>query len=587
MSNIDEINELVGNEKFLEAKNLLESILDKDTNDIELLKLAGLTYVNLEEWENAKKYFESVVKFEENDATSWYYLASSYDRLGDFISSKNAYLKVINLRPEYVEAYKGLCVVLLKLGLVKEAIDFAQKASELDNDEYLFDFIIGTAYIKLREFEKSIIPFENALKKEPNNIGIYNSLGTACLAIKNSDKALECYKKALEIDNTKPMAFFNIGSIYQVQNNHIEACEYFEKAIELDEEDESFKIAYGMSLLKSEQFEKAADIYKKLLVQHPEKDNYKYNLVTCYEAMGDYQTAIKLLEGIVFVNPKFIPPAQKLANLYIKTNQLAKAKDVYDKILLKNNVTAETFHQYAILSSSLCDTDTAERMLKKVIKMNPNLAKAHKDLGIIYLNKRLFDYAEEEFKEALKLAPNDFEIVFEYGNYLYSVSKNNEAERYYTEALEIEPNNVLALTFMALNKLILNQLDDAKEYIMRSLKINHHHEYILFCAGRIMFARKEYDEAKRYLIKAIELNPDIETQNTLALTYYELGEYQNALNIFENILSKYPDNISVLMSAAKCNEGLNNKEKALDYLYKLTDIFPEDEDAQEMIRKLS
>lgn len=55
--------------------------------------------------------------------------------------------------------------------------------------------------------------------------------------------------------------------------------------------------------------------------------------------------------------------------------------------------------------------------------MNPNIAKAHKDLGIIFLNKRLFDYAEDEFKTAMKLMPNDFEIIFEYGNFLYSVSK--------------------------------------------------------------------------------------------------------------------------------------------------------------------
>ena len=170
---------------------------------------------------------------------------------------------------------------------------------------------------------------------------------------------------------------------------------------------------------------------------------------------------------------------------------------------------------------------------------------------------------------------------------MYSISKNTEAERYYGEALEIEPKNVLALTFMALNKLVLNQLDEAKDYIMKALKENHHHEYILFCAGRIMYARKEYEEAKRYLIKAIEQNPDTETQNTLALTYFELEEYQQAINIFNNLLSKFPENISVLKSLAKCYEKLNDNDKALEYLYKLTDIFSEDEEAQEMIRKLS
>ena len=102
-----------------------------------------------------------------------------------------------------------------------------------------------------------------------------------------------------------------------------------------------------------------------------------------------------------------------------------------------------------------------------------------------------------------------------------------------------------------------------------------------------MYARKEYEDAKRYLVKAVEQNPDIETQNTLALTYYELEEYQQAINIFNNLLSKFPENLSVLRSLAKCYEKLGDNDKALEYLYKLTDIFAEDEEAQDMIRRLS
>jgi len=587
MADLDRINELVGNKEFEEAYKLIVPALREEPKNIELMKLAGLTEVNLEDWQNAKTRFETVVKFSPDDATSWFYLGNCYDNIGDFISAKNAYLEVIKLRENYIDAYKSLCVTLLKLNKSEEAVNYANLANKFASDDYIFDFIIGTSYMKLKDFEKSIAPFESALKKEPENLGILNSLGTAYMACKNIEKAIKCYKKALEFKPESPMAYFNLGSAFQIQQNHKQACEYLTKAVELDEEDEGFKIALAMSLVKTEQYQKAADIYKKLLVQHPEKDNYKYNLVTCYEAMGDLQTAISMLEGIVYVNPKFILPAQKLASLYIRTNRLQKAKDVYDNILLQHNATAETLHQYAVLSSSLCDTDTAEKILKKVIRMNPNMAKAHKDLAVIYLNKRLFDYADDEFKIAMKILPNDFEILFEYGNFLYSMSKNTEAEQYYTEALELEPNNILALTFMALNKLILNQLDASKEYIMKALKINHHHEYILFCAGRILYARGEFEDAKRYLIKAVEQNPDIETQNTLALTYYELGEYQSAINIFNNILEKHPDNVSVLMSLAKCYEGLKDNDKALEFLDKVVDIFPEDEDAHEMIRKLS
>ena len=584
---LEEINDLISKKEFDKAKELLEPALKQEPANIDLLKSAGLIAVNDEDWAKAKNYFETVIKFKSDDATSWFYLANAYDRLGDFISAKNAYIKVIALRSEYIEAYKNICVVLIKLNELEEAIKYALIANSLAPEDYIFDFIIGTAYMKIKAFEKSIEPFKRALEKAPNNIGNYNSLGTAYMATGNSESAIKCYKCALELKPDNPMTYYNIGSAYQIQQNHEEACIYLEKACELDDDDESFKITLAMSKMKIGDFEAASKIYKTLLLQHPEKENYKYNLASCYEAMGDLQTAIKMLESIVYLNQKFILPAQKLAGLYIKTNQLNKAKEIYDNILLKGNVTAEIFHQYAILSSSLCDTDTAEKMLKKVIKMNPDIAKAHKDLGIIYLNKRLFDYAEDEFKTAMKLQPNDFEIIFEYANFLYSISKNTEAERFYREALDIEPDNILALTFMALNKLVLNQLDEAKDYIMKALKINPHHEYIQFCAGRILYARKEFEDAKHYLIHAVEQNPDIETQNTLALTYYELGEFDSAINVFNNLLAKKPDNISVLMSLAKCYEGLKNNDKALEYLDRVVSIFPEDEEAHEMIRKLS
>lgn len=586
MADLDRITELVGNKEFEEAKPLIEEALKEASDNIELLKLAGLTDVNLELWFTARGYFETVVKFEPDDATSWFYLANCYEKLADNTSAKNAYIKVIELRNEYMEAYQSLCVILLKLNEPMEAVRYAQMASELDKENYIYDFIIGTAYMKTKDFPKAQEPLERALEKSPKNLGTLNSLGTCYMAQGKSSEAIETYTRALELNPKSVMSYFNIGSAYQIQQNHEKACEYLAKAVEM-EEDEGFISALAMSEVKLGRYESALKHYKQLVLMCPGKENFKYNIVTCYEALGEFSTAIKMLEEMVYINPKFVLPAQKLASLYIKTNQLIKAKEIYDNILLKNNVSAETLHQYAILSSSLCDTDTAEKMLKKVIRMNPELAKAHKDLGIIFLNKRLFDYAREEFEAAMKLAPNDFEILFEYGNFLYSISENLEAERYYEEALEVDPDNVLALTFMALNKLILNQIDAANDYIMKAIKVQPHHEYVQFCAGRILYAKGEYEEAKRYLIRAVEQNPDIETQNTLALTYFALGEYQSALNVFKNIYAKSPKSVSLLMEIARCYEALKDNDSALEYLDKVVEIFPENEDAHEMIRRLS
>ena len=587
MIDINEINELVGSKDFGKAKELIDIALTEQADNIEILKLAGLVSVNLNLWSDARKYFETVVKFETEDATSWFYLASTYEKTGDFISAKNAYIKVIELRPEYFEAYKNLCVIILKSNNPQEAIKYAERAKELDPEEYIYDFIIGTVYMKEKDFATAVTFLVQAYKKSPDNLGTLNALGTCNMVLGNEDDAIGYYQKVIELYPQNPTAYFNLGSAYQIQQKHAEAIELFKKAVELDDEDESFINALAMSEVKIKDYKNALIHYRQLALLCPDKDNYKYNMATCYEALGEIQTAIHMLEGIVFVNPKYTLPAQKLANLYLKTNQLAKAKDIYDKILLKNKVTADIMHQYAILSSSLCDTDTAEKMLKKALRMQPNLAKAHKDLGIIYLNKRLFDYAEEEFKTAIELAPDDFEILFEYGNFYYSLSKNNEAEKYYLKALEIDPKNVLVLTFLGLNKLIMNQLPEAKEYIMKAVEIEPNHEYVQFCVGRILFACGEFEDAKRYLISAVAQNPDIETQNTLALTYKNLGDYNQAINIFKNIDSKSPKSISVLMEIARCYECLGENDNALEYLDKIVEIFPDNEDAHEMIRKLS
>ena len=57
--------------------------------------------------------------------------------------------------------------------------------------------------------------------------------------------------------------------------------------------------------------------------------------------------------------------------------------------------------------------------------------------------------------------------------------------------------------------------------------------------------------------------------------------------IFDNMHKKAPMNINVLLNLAKCYDKLGNAEEALKMAEEIVDTFPECEDAQELIRKLS
>ena len=586
MSELNKVKDLIAENSYNEAKKELNIYIESGHGeDLEVIKLMGLINVNLQEYGEAAQNFEKAVKISSNDATALFYLANCYDNLNRISDAERYYIKVLEVRENYIDAYKNLCIIYMKTGKETAAIELAQKAKELAPGDYTFDYLIGTASVALKLYNKGIEHLEAALALNPEHFQIYNNLGTAYLLVGSRDKALECYKKAIKIKPDDAVSYYNIGSIYQIQNKHPQACDYFSKAYQLDNQ-ENYLISLALSELKSMQIESAAKHYKALAILHPEKDSFQYNLASCYELMRDYQSAITIMKRLLARNPKSVTMAQKLANLYIEVRQFRQAKDLYDSIILKSSPSSEILYQYAILSTQLYDTSTAEKIFKKVIKMNPENAVAHKDLGVIYLNQRLFDYAEDEFKTAMKLAPEDFDIIFEYANYLYSVSKYKEADEYYDKALSIK-DDVVAKSLQAINKIELNELGEAKNLIESALSEQPEHEYIQFLAGRIYYSMKDYEKAKIYFIKSLEQNPDKETKNLLALSYYQLGEYEKALNIFKALLKDNQENISLLLSEAKCYEKMNDVDNALKVLDKLTDIFPECEEAHEIIRRIS
>lgn len=98
---------------------------------------------------------------------------------------------------------------------------------------------------------------------------------------------------------------------------------------------------------------------------------------------------------------------------------------------------------------------------------------------------------------------------------------------------------------------------------------------------------KNYEDAKMYLVKAFELDQNPEVKNLLGMCYFELGNYEQAKTIFNNLLETSKDNINILYWIAKCDKALGNIDEALKTLERAVEIFPEFEEAQEMIRELS
>ena len=584
--NLNEITELVADKKYEEAKEKLSCISNNDENNLEALKLLGLCNVNLEYYKDAQSNYETIVKYFPEDATSWFYLACCYDYQEDYLHAVSAYEKVIALREDYTEAYKCLCVIYVKQHNEDKAIELGKKILEKVQDDYTLYYVVGTAYMSTKRFEESVYYLEKALELKPDHAQLYNNLGTSYITIGNLDKAIENFHKATELDPDNAITYFNIGSILQMKNDHEKACEYFEKAYTLEGND-SFLTALALSEVKLERWDSAIKHYKTLVTHHPEKQTYQYNLACCFEQKGEYTFAIGILARLVALNPKSASMSKKLANLFLKIDRPLQAKELYEKIIVQGNVSFETYYEFANICIMTDDMDKAEKILKKVGELNPEYAPAHKDLGVIYLTRRLFDYAKDEFEKAIELAPDNAEILYEYANYLHATTDFVKADEFYQKALAILPENGDILAFSALNKMHTGDLEKALAQINAAIGKSVQSGFLLHIAGKIRYLMKNYEDAKNFLIKSFELERNPEVKNLLGLTYFELGEYAQARNIFNNILDGKPLNPYVIINIAKCDVKLGDKDTALELLEKVTENFPDNEEAHEMIRELS
>ena len=96
-------------------------------------------------------------------------------------------------------------------------------------------------------------------------------------------------------------------------------------------------------------------------------------------------------------------------------------------------------------------------------------------------------------------------------------------------------------------------------------------------------------EAKLYVLRAYNMDPsDPVRQKAMGDFHYSFQEYSTAVEYYKaalasGLLRDYTTNIRI----AKCFEKLDDINSALQQLEKAVEIFPDCEEAHEMIRKLS
>ena len=305
------------------------------------------------------------------------------------------YEKAIELDPTFSLAYTKLSEAHLvmywmfydrseeRLALAKQALD---KALELNPHLPEVHMSLGWYYYNgCLDYDRALEEFAIAQKSQPNNSDLLLGIGAVQRRQGKFEQALMHIKRAYELDPRSAMIARNLGDTYMLLRNYPEAERYYDRAISLSPDWPAPYARKAMLYVLSEgSTKKAAMVLEDELPKIGSSDDSLFILVSILVDIfdGKYQEALaqlssgtlEILESQFF----FIPKSQ----LYALINGL-----------MGNRQLEKTYYE------------SARSILESKIHEDPNDARFHSSLGIVYAGLRLEDDAIREGKLAVKLLP--------------------------------------------------------------------------------------------------------------------------------------------------------------------------------------
>ena len=157
------------------------------------------------------------------------------DSQEDYERAEAAYLRAVELRPEWAMAYNALGIVNHSMHRVEAAEKAFKKAIELDPAWSRPHNDLAILYRMTNRLELAEEEALRALELDPEDVANYNNYGNLLLEQKRHEDAEEMYKLALEREPDQPAPYFNLACLASIRGETRPALAYLTCAIILDD----------------------------------------------------------------------------------------------------------------------------------------------------------------------------------------------------------------------------------------------------------------------------------------------------------------------------------------------------------------
>lgn len=351
---------------------------EEDKNAYETLKLRGISYIEIEEYDSAIADFVHLQKTNPNDDEVIYRLAQCYCDKDDDDCEKALKLinKAIEINPDNWEYYsvRGECYYYTDK--YKESRDDFEIVV---NHEYKSTFawsIKGKCHVMLGEYDKAVRSYETACSwGSIANYHFYDLAG-AYIRLDNWEKAKESIEKYLEESDDNYLGHILAGDIYRHSGEIETAINFYEKAYKLNEDDYTAYFALAYSYMIYEDYDKAVNNFLEITGDAYDDENIALDAVWACIMDEDGGTGIGCIETYNNLIKRKKIKKNKFIELYtgIVLYNAGEYEDAakHFELAIEEDMCGESYIYLSMMHFESGFPEDAIEYAKKAIEAEPN-----------------------------------------------------------------------------------------------------------------------------------------------------------------------------------------------------------------------
>jgi tetratricopeptide (TPR) repeat protein len=288
---------------------------------------------------------------------------------------------------------------------------------------------------------------------------------------------------------------------------------------------------------------------------------------------GERSEATELLEHKIRQGDPSEEELQLLVDLYHQSFSFSKLIDLYQNHEYALDQNPAVLFAYGQAVNQMGFENRAVQILENLRTLNSNDPRGLILLGRIYFNNENWEAAEPVYDQLVKMVP---ENLF-FRTQLAKVNGNLRETEYSREilrgVLREDPFYLAAILELAISHIAANEVNKARELIEPALRQYPDQAQLWNLSARTAYNLQKFSLAIEHWGKVIDLGKaDNNTYRGSALSYYQLGNAEQALENFDRSLAMNPGDMVSLYYKAMVYRQIEDWKKAEATLNQLFEI---------------